>query len=331
MLNKCLKYTVFIFLMTLILISCINDAAYENPYDPRSGSMPKGGIINGMVTKYYDLDVPLDSARITLLPYGIYLETGNDGRYEFRDIPPGEHRLICQKEGYAMDSIRINLVNDEIRHNFRLNALPEITQASLITHHISRWWPVEDRYILEMSVEVEDKDGINEIDSVWMTIDEYNYARSLDRMENLSEYGIFILDYQLPVSPVHLIQGKQIKTLCTDLVGNTSAPKMLYITRIIDIVPHVVYPSNQETIDSFPMTFKWQEEFLPYPISYKLEIYQINFGLYTKIFEVDSIDQNISEYKYSDELLTGDYFWLIYIVDSDGNTSSSKEGTFRVQ
>ena len=331
MFTKCLKYIVFTFWVTPIFISCVSDASYENPYDPRSGQAEKGGVIRGTVTKFYDLNVPVDSAKITILPSGIYLDTGINGRFEFRNIPAGEYKVFCEKKGHATDSVSVNLVNDEIEHNFRLNAIPEIKESTLATHHISRWWPVDDRYSMELKVKVEDKDGINEIDSVWMTIGEYNYAQPLERGENLMEFGIEILDYQLPVSPIHLIQGKQINTICTDLYGNTSIPKILYITRIIDIVPQIVYPSNQEIIDSSPVIFKWQEEFLPYPISYKLEIYQVNFGLYTKIFEVDSIDQHIFEFKYSDELLTGDYFWLIYVVDFDGNTSSSKEGTFRVQ
>jgi hypothetical protein len=331
MFKKCLKYIVFIFWVTPMLISCVSDAAYENPYDPRSGLVAKGGVIRGAVTIYYDLNVPLDSARITLLPSGIYLETGLNGRFEFRDIPTGEYSVFCEKEGYATDSVSLNLVNDEIEHNFRLNAVPEIKESTLTTHHISRWWPVEDRHIMELKVKVDDKDGINEIDSVWMTINEYNYAQSLERSENLMEFGIVILDYQLPVSPLHLIQGKQINTICTDLYGNTSVPKTLYITRIIDNVPQIVYPSNQETIDSFPVIFNWQPEFLLYPITYKLEIYQVNFGLFTKIFETDSIDHQVSEFEYANELPAGDYFWLIYVVDSDGNTSSSKEGTFRVQ
>ena len=164
-----------------------------------------------------------------------------------------------------------------------------------------------------------------------MTIDEYDFSMPLHKGDNSDEYGIIILDYQLPVTPIHLIQEKRIRTFCSDLFGNISPAKNLFITRIIDVVPEITYPANQTVIESFPILFQWQPEFLNYPVNFKLEIYQINFGLYTKIFAVNNLDHRVFEYNFDNSLEAGDYFWLIYIVDSSGNTSSSKEGTFRVE
>jgi hypothetical protein len=328
---KFFQYIVIILSISVVSFSCVEDAAYENPFDPRSGSSVKGGLINGVISKYYDLEIPLDSVQLILDPSGYYFQTGPDGRFEFKNIPPGDYSLYCFREGYAADSIDFTLVNNEIQHDFRLNAIPEITGFGISTHHVSRWWPVEDRYYIDLNVIVRDKDGANDIDSVWMTIDEYDFTLTLKKGDKSGEYGIIILDYQLPVTPIHLIQEKRIRTFCSDLFGNISPAKNLFITRIIDVVPEITYPANQTVIESFPILFQWQPEFLNYPVNFKLEIYQVNFGLYTKIFEVNNLDHRVFEYNFDDSLEAGDYFWLIYIVDSSGNTSSSKEGTFRVE
>jgi hypothetical protein len=331
MIGKRFKISVSLLVLMWLFFACISDAPFDNPYDPRTDLDFIGGSIRGFVNGYYNPDVALDSAIVHLVPSGISFRTDIDGYYEFTNLLAGDYTIFCTKNGFSSDSIEVNLQNNVIEKNFRLNAIPEITDIQLTTHHISRWWPVDDRYLIDIIVTVEDMDGSNDIDSVWLDLPTYNFNRTMEKGPGQGEYVLTLLDYELPVNSIHMLQGKEIRVKCSDLPGSISYPGSIYITRIIDVVPELISPANQEIITSSPITFKWQPEFLLYPTRYKLEIYQINFGLYTKIFESIPIDRQQSEFIYDVPLIQGDYFWLIYIIDDAGNTSSSKEGTFRVE
>jgi hypothetical protein len=185
--------------------------------------------------------------------------------------------------------------------------------------------------VLQIACQVYDEDGINEIDSAWVEIEAYNFSQPLINGQENNIYQIELLDYQLPVSSLHLLQGEAIDVYCSDINANIAMPLCGYITRIIDVVPRLVQPTNLETISSLPIEFQWHPEFLPYPFSFRIEIYQVNFGLYTKIFQQSNIPPDDITFTFNNELPTGDYFWLLYIVDSIGNSSSSKEGTFRIE
>jgi hypothetical protein len=122
-----------------------------------------------------------------------------------------------------------------------------------------------------------------------------------------------------------------MRFICWDRVGNVATSMDKFIPRIVQDVPVIISPTSLEIINNFPHDFSWQPIFLDYDFSLKIEIYQINIGIFTKVREYKNISSLESTYTVTQSLPTGDYFWVIYIVDEFGDTSSSKEGSFRIQ
>jgi Carboxypeptidase regulatory-like domain len=81
-------------------VSALRDAA---PRDPPPG-VKGGGVIRGRITSL-DTGKPLRRAQVRLEAADVLspprtASTSNDGRYEFRDIPPGRYTLRVQRSGY---------------------------------------------------------------------------------------------------------------------------------------------------------------------------------------------------------------------------------------
>jgi hypothetical protein len=312
-------------------IGCLSDAERDNPLDTFAENYQPIGKLFGRVTSFYRTDIILPAADLDLEPAGRYTISGSDGLFEFNNLPSGNYTLICSKEGYRPDTVFIEINTESKEKNFRLNSLPRFEQIELNTHHVSRWWPAEESYFLRLKAQVRDKDGINEIDSVWFSVPSISFAETLFISNLNGIYEQTITEDQLPLASLRQLEGKTMALFCRDIVNNISVSDDLFLPRLIQEVPVQVSPTGLETINSFPLTFMWEQVFLPYTFTYKIEIYQVNFGFFSRITEITDILSNQIFYEFTNELPAGDYFWLLYVVDEFGDTSSSKEGAFRVQ
>jgi hypothetical protein len=325
-----MRYKYLHLLLLLYYLGCLSEAERENPFDPLANNSNIGGSISGKVTSFYQTNEFIQSANLLLYPVGHYAISAHDGFFIFNNLPKGNYRLICSKEGYREDSIdvEVNFENRDI--NFRLNSIPSFEKIELTSHHVNRWWPSDDTFFLRIITQVRDNDGVNEIDSVWLSIPSIAFTETLF-ISNLS--GIYeqtILENNLPLASINQLQGIPFLIYCTDLLNNVTRSSDIYISRIIQEVPVQISPTGLVVINSFPLLLEWQSVFLSYSFTFRIEVYQINFGFFSLIKEYESISSTQTSFTISEQFPSGDYFWLVYIVDDFGNSSSSKEGSFRV-
>lgn len=66
------------------------------------------GNINGIVTDFKSGE-PVWAAGVTLNPGGVKTTTGNDGRYEYHEIDPGQYTVQVMKDGYQTASLSVTL------------------------------------------------------------------------------------------------------------------------------------------------------------------------------------------------------------------------------
>jgi len=329
--EKVMIYRSIITFSAFLMFGCLSDAERDNPLDTQAKNYLPAGKLFGRVTAFYRTDIILSAADISLEPEGRHTLSGTDGTFEFKNLAPGNYTLNCRREGYRPDTVLTEIDAGSKEINFRLNALPYFEQIDLTTHHVSRWWPAEDSYFLRIKTQVRDEDGINEIDSVWFSAPSISFAETLFISNLNGIYEQTITEDQLPVSSLRQLEGKSIFLFCRDLVKNIAVSDELFLPRLIQEVPLQISPSGLETINSFPLTFAWEQVFLPYTFTYKIEIYQVNFGFFSRIREITDISSVQNTYEMATALPAGDYFWLLYVVDEFGDTSSSKEAAFRVQ
>jgi hypothetical protein len=223
------------------------------------------------------------------------------------------------------------MVNNDVREiELRLNGIPIITRVMLSSHHISRWWPSDDLYYLTAAAEIGDPDGSADIDSVWMEIQAGQDVFALERTGQNGTYEVSVTEQELSVPSLYYLQGKPIIVYCRDLLENIGHSDKMYIPRIIEETPGLVSPTALEEVGSAPITFEWEPVFPGFSYTFRLEIYQINLGVYNKIHEFTQLPPGSRTFTFEQPLDAGDYFWVLYIIDDFGDSSRSKEGAFRV-
>jgi hypothetical protein len=307
--------------------ACIEDASHDNPLDPANGSAKLQ--LSGQVLTLYHPRVAIPQATVLIQPGNLVVLSDTDGLFRFNNLETGNYTLICQASGYRLDSATVNIQANS-NHTFLLDGLPLFEQISIKAHHRSRWFPLEEIYFIEFESMVNDPDGIGDIQSVICEIPSMNYSDTLQAEIEAGKFSSILFDSDLPVSSVHQLIGREIYFVVEDDFGTKTISDAKFLTRIIEQTPQLLSPIELQSIDSFPINFQWERISVPYPATLKIEIFQINLGIAFKADEIEEIAINDKNYIYSENLNPGDYFWTINIVDEFGNSSSSREGTFKI-
>ncbi len=325
------KNIIKILLATLFVAGCIDDATRDNPLDPVAGGEGVTVVLSGNVGHYYQPALPVAGAEVLLMPEGRLQLTGSNGSFEFANMAVGEYTVIARHSAYRSDTLTVTIDGADVQAGLQLNAIPTISNAKITTHHISRWWPSQDTYFIEVNAQMQDFDGTGEIKTVYFDVPALAFSDTLTPAAFNGQYQRVFLENRLPLNSMYELEGKVCTLSCRDSVGNDSVVEELFAARIIDTTPIVVSPAALDTVRSFPADFTWKPVQVAYPYHFRIEIYQINFGLYTLIYEADEIAASQTQFTLNQSLSAGDYFWVVYIVDEFGDTSSSKEGAFRVE
>jgi len=319
---------IFLLILLVSFSACLEDVSRDNPLDPTNGSA--NYQISGQVLTFYHPRTAISEASILVQPGNLVVISDENGSFNFNNLVPGNYTLICRAEGYQIDSATITIQNS-FEHTFLLDGLPQFEQISLKAHHRSRWFPLEEIYFIEFETVVSDPDGIGDIQSVVCEIPSMNFLDTLQAEIEAGKFSSTLFDSDLPVSSIHQLIGRQIYFVAEDDFGTKTISEMKFLTRIIEDTPQLISPIELEPIDSFPINFRWERISAPYPITLKIEIFQINLGIAFKADEIINIPESNQNYMYAQTLDPGDYFWTINIVDEFGNSSSSREGTFQVK
>lgn len=311
-------------IIAITLLGCFSDASRDNPLDPANGIS-----VSGIVKRFYSNN-GLSNAQVRLNPGNRITISDQNGNYQFSKISPGLYELIVSAEGFSKDTTEINLTNNT-QVNFALDSLPYLKNITVTTSHITHWFPPDDIYSILLETVGYDGDGSGDIKNVWFQIEQINFSDTLQRTapgSNIFRGQAAALD--LPVFNLQELIGKPFKFFIEDFPGNSSVSSPHFISRIIEETPQLIAPVGLTVISSFPITFRWPViTNIHFPFTHKIEIYSIGLGL--KVDEINNINSDTSDFTYNDPLSNGDYYWVIYIVDEFGNSSGSKEGSFRVQ
>jgi hypothetical protein len=322
-----LKNSILVLLITAMFSACIEEAGRDNPLDPANGD--NNLQLSGQVLTFYHPRKAIPQASILVQPINLVVLSDKEGNYKLNSLKPGDYTLICEAEGYELDSANIT-IQSSITHTFLLDGLPHFEEISLMAHHRSRWFPREELYFIEMETEVSDPDGIGDIQSVICEIPSIDFIDTLQAEIEGGKFSNMLFDGDLPVSSVHQLIGREIFFRVEDDFGTITTSEAKFLTRIIEQSPQILSPFELQTIDSFPIEFQWERVSVPYPASLKIEIFQINLGVAFKTDEIDNIPIDDRNYLFSGNLGQGDYYWTLNIVDEFGNSSSSREGTFQI-
>ncbi len=328
------KLKIFIFILSffhIIITGCVKDAERDNPLDPKSDLFNDRGTIRGKVYSYYQPFRPIHYADIIIHPDHHWTTSNEYGDFTLTQLPAGDYTIHVQKEGYRPDSLNMTLKpGDNTYFQFNLNGLPGLVSNKISIGHISRWWPTNDLYTIKIEAEVSDPDGVADIQSVQLSIPDYDILLDLDRTQNPAIFSLMLNEEDLPLSSVHKLLGYPMYIHFHDLPESHCTTDAFYAARVIEDIPTPLSPISLAIVDGRP-TLIWQKTRLPFPFTYDINIYRIDQGINTLVGQSAGIPSDSLSYQVPILLSEGTYFWTLTVKDEFGNWSRSKEAAFQVQ
>ncbi len=311
----------------MVLSACVSDAPHDNPLEAANGNARLR--LSGQVLTYYPPYRPIGEAQVVLMPQKRFTVCDAQGNFRFENISAGPVQLIARAQGYAPDTVSLQLKNSQTQ-NMHLDGLPALQSVSIRSHHLAQWFPVEDTYYLEIGVHAADPDGIGDVQTVFYSIPALNFTDTLIAQAQPGLYEKVIAAKNLPVSTLSQIIGKTFDFTVIDQAACQTRSQGYFLPRIVEQTPQLVAPVGLENVNGDTVRFQWQKVYLNYDFSFKIELFQINLGVFTLITTIDRIPSTENAYTFTGGLPAGQYFWRVYIVDEFGDTSGSKEAAFQV-
>jgi len=318
-----------VLVLTVISLFIFCTPSRDNPLDPASPDYTGNGALTGKALSYYQPFQPLSGIFIEILPSDISIKTSDKGDFQFSPIKKGAYQVVATHPDFAPDTQSVEVrCGRTVTVTFHLDALPQVDSIHIYTEHISRWFPTRDIFRAQLQCTVSDPDGLNDIDSVQVIIPEIAYRLALAFNPSGGQYQGIIDSDNLPSRKLHDLIGKQLFISCRDKVGFSTNSDPFTLTRIIDELPVAVSPSGNQTVGTQP-EFSWQVPLIYFNHSFMLEIYNIE-GSPTLFFQKKNIPMSDRTYTIENPLPAGEYYWVIWIIDEQGNRSRSKEARFTV-
>lgn len=313
-------------LMMINLISC--NAPRNNPLDPGNPNYPFASI-SGKVLTFSLPYTGVPGVSVYWSNTNTIVKTDTNGNYQLNNILPVNGKLIFKKTGYISDTLNVVWKNSKkLNYDVNLNQIPYLDSISIYTVVINQFTPPGQSYQLIINCKITNKD--NDIDSVYVENSQLYLKKALDFNVTGKYYEITLNDQELNVTDIEQTIGLNFNIIVKDIfnrfynIGNDK------VSRVIKNGALIQNPANDTTISSQPV-LSWQRYQTGYPFKYRIEIYTNDLANSQLVFTQDNISSNAITYKVNQSLATGNYYWVIWVIDQFQNRCRSLPATFRVQ
>ncbi len=271
--------------------------------------------------------IPLEGVDIFTIPIKFSAITDSAGEFVLNP-DPGTWELVAHLSGYmpdTTDTININ-VGDTTIVNFLLNGIPVVKSACVISCQEDMGFPSYNVYWANVSCEVQDPDGIQDIDSVWVVVelDTGNFTQGLSF--NAGIYEKKICESPYPNEELENLIGRPFVIHGFDKKGTIGNSPDFYISRIIYEIPYNISPVDKDTLpQATPIDFVWRKVNTIYPIVYRLILQNSSYET------IPTYDNMVDTTATIDSLPQGTYRWKVEIRDEYGDFSRSRRTSFVVE
>ena len=311
----------------VFLFSC--NAPRDNPLDPNS-TLANLAQIEGSVQTFSGPRSGISDVSVFWIPANIVVKTDSLGAFIINNIKPIDGLLIFQKKGYTSDTLSIHWSDSKkiTTPVINLNKIPTLDSYSIFSEVNNQSGATNSgvSQTAELSFRVKISDSDNDIDSVYVTNDMLNFTGGLMSQGKIYQASFYTTD--LKVNDLEEIVGYNFDVYVIDnskrvfLVGNNK------VARVIRSGSDPTSPVNNDSL-SLPVNLKWSQFNAGYPYTYKIEIY--NAANTEPLF----IRENIPPAQTSvnvdtSAIVTGDYLWVVYVVDKFLDSYKSQPGKFHI-
>jgi hypothetical protein len=324
LIRKEIFFTVIGLFVTVLIFSC--NAPRNNPFDPYNSDNELVEL-DGYVRSMSLPRIPLAGTTLIFENSKLIVTTDNDGYFRFDNVHVNNGWLKIQKNGYLKDSIYISWESKKNKTvEIFLNELPLLENYTISSIVINRYIINPITYLV-INAKISDKD--NDVDSVFIFNPELGLKKSMDYNVNKKSYETTLYPFEMNISDIEMIVGYSFKILVKDINQNIIEVGSDEVKRIIKSEVIFESPKDLEIVSSLP-TLKWRR-FLPgFSFSYLVEIYtnETNAQLLWRKENISSDDITVNV---DSPLQAGNYFWVVWCMDSFNNKSRSKPASFVVE
>lgn len=316
----------FILIIVLICLSFGCDAPHDNPLDPDNPNNKLVSLSGYVKTQSVPHSI-LENAKIIFETQHVITNTDNKGYFKFENIHAADGWLKIEKDGFKYDSLYVSWAGEKnINFEIFLNELPVLQASSFYSVIINRY-SIDPLAYIVMNEAISDKD--NDIDSVFVTIESLNLKKPLEYNVIKKYYETTLSPTEMNVNDIEMVVGQEFKILVKDIYNDLIAVGSEQITRIIKSEVLFESPKDLEIVSPTP-TLKWKRFKPGFTFTYAVEIYtnEINPQL---VWQKDNISSEDISINVDTALPAGNYFWVIWCIDSFMNRSQSKPASFIVE
>jgi len=326
-----LLQTLLFALALAFLSGCLSSADRENPIDPQSDKFQNVGTLAGQTFSFFAPFRPVPDVEVRLSPGSMITFSDQDGRFVFGDVTPGKYRIKASKSGFAPaeDSISIEFLQT-VPHQFNLDALPLFDSVSVRSRHIRNTFPTPDIFFLEVSANVDDPDGKNDIALVELQMPALGFADTLQATATLGKFMSVIFASQLPTSQLEGVLGRPFFLTASDGEGASTESEATFLPRIISQAPQPDSPNGFVLLNDPNPVLNWTGSDLPFEFTYRVEVVRTDLGVETSIWTRSNLTQQTTSVRVDLALAPGIYLWTVAVVDVFDNWSESVQASFRI-
>ncbi|MFQ6093163.1 MAG: carboxypeptidase-like regulatory domain-containing protein [bacterium] len=313
-------------ILLIVVSGCMPDAKRDNPFDPKSEGYSDEGRLTGRVTRIYRPSEGIEGVTVSLNPPGSSSLTDGDGFYTIDNIPSGTIEVIARKSGYAQDSMTVEIVAGQSHAaNFSLDGLPYFLDIRIGSEH-DRPSPSDDRYFFHFEAQVNDPDGLSDIDSAVVRVEALGFRKELILIPNTNRFSLTVSAEEIAGESLEALVGKEVVFSAWDRIGLRSDAPPEHLVRIIHPSPSTVTPSEQEVVDSQPLLV-WAAFSAPFTFTYTVDVK----NAFSSGWHREGIPPDTTSVTVSDPLDSRwSHYWAVWVVDEFGNISKSPYVTFWV-
>ena len=316
------RSTVCTFIIAFATVwGCMPNAERDNPFDPKSDGYRDEGKLAGRISRSAQPSEGIEGVTVSLNPpKGIGTTDGN-GLYSIDNIPSGHYVVTASKTEFLPDSVSVQVTagqSDTV--DFTLNGRPHFLETRITSEH-TKSFTGEDVYFFHFDAQVNDADGLSDIDSVVVRVAALGFRTELILESNTNRFSVTVFPEEITESSLEALVGKEAIFLVTDANGFTSESSPTYLIRIIHESPSTVSPVDRDQVDPQPRLV-WNPFSAPFAFTYTAEI---NAFPAVWSWSQEGISPSDTTITVNDTLDSRwSYFWVVSVVDEYGNFSQSQ-------
>lgn len=341
---RLLNTFLFSFTLTIIFYSC--DAPHMNPLESytiipdtvkiRDTTTVRDTIIKiihpdvyaieGYVTSMHTTPLAIENVIVKWNNDEVALTDGN-GFFCIANIEKEDGRLYFSHDDYILDSLNVSWgESDTTEISFRLNMKP-VLQIEEFYSIISNDHPDQTYGSLQLSGEIVD-DNYQSISRIYIINPSIGFSRLLS-LNSEHQFNILLDETDLGVDDIDEIVGNNFQVYVWYNHRGYNAGSAV-ISRVIRNSVEYLSPANSTEIDNRNPYLEWKRIQTGFDFTLTTEVYTND--IYPElVWSASNINSEVITRRVGTRLPNGEYFWVIWIVDENGNKSRSKPASFSIQ